>query len=98
MPEDVGVEDMEVDQPVASGSDEDGERFRQKVENAERSFLGFADRRLFLQRVNRSVLQQMCQNRGLSNLGTKAELYANLEAWVNSPSPTARPCLMLVTA
>lgn len=73
---------MEVDQPVASGSNENGERFRQKMENAEKSFLEFVDRRLLLQRVNRPVLQQMCQNRGLADIGTKAELYTRLATWV----------------
>lgn len=91
LPEDADAEEMEVDQPIASGSNDNGERFHQKMEDAERSFLGFMDRRPFLRRVNRPVLQQMCQNRGLSDTGTKNDLYTHLENWVSSISPTTRP-------
>ena len=78
---------MEVDQPVAPGPDLHGERFRQRVESAERYFLEFTGRQIFLQRANRPVLQQMCQNRGLDDTGTKRELYLRLVAWVNSATP-----------
>lgn len=86
---------MEVDQPIASGSNENEQRILQRVERAERAFLKFPDQWLFLQRVTRQTLQRMCQNRGLSDIGHKIDLYAHLEAWVNLVHPTTRSQLTI---
>ena len=88
LPQYADVEDMDVDQPDASGSNGDGERFRFKVNLAEKDFLEFMTSRFFLRRVNLPVLQEMCHNRGLDDTGSKMELYQRLENWVSS---THRP-------
>jgi len=93
LPDSVYVEDMEIDEPVASGSNENQERFRQRVANAEKSFLEFAEHKSFLRKVNLEILRKMCQDRNLAfaNRDKKAELYSLLTDWVNSAPNCMRP-------
>jgi len=76
---------MEIDEPIASGSNETQERFGQRVTNAEQSFLKFADHKPFLRKVNLEILRKMCRDRGLTftNKEKKAELYSLLTVWVS---------------
>ena len=74
---------MEIDEPVASGSADNGDALRQKVAIAERALLKSSNDKALARRANKSVLQKLCQDRNLDDRGHKIELASRLIDWVS---------------
>lgn len=74
---------MEVDQPVASGSNSNDDGLPQKVATAERALLEVRDGRALSRRARKCALRVLCEDRGLSEAGDKIQLASRLINWVS---------------
>lgn len=74
---------MEVDRPIASGSNDSDDDLRRKVEIAERALLNVQDDKALVQRAKKCVLRVLCKERGLSDTGDKIHLASRLIDWVS---------------
>ena len=80
---------MEVDQPIASGSNSTDDDLRQRVEAAERALLEVRDDKALGRRAKKHVLQVLCRERGLEETGDRIHLASRLINWVSGiPSTT----------
>lgn len=68
--------------PEGHGSDDTGVTSQQKYIWAVKVFEEYREGRSFVDRVNRSVLSRMCEDRGLSTEGLKLDLFSRLNTWV----------------
>jgi hypothetical protein len=75
---------MEVDQPIASGSNSDDDVLRQEVEAAERALLEVQDDKALVRRAKKCALRVLCKEKGLSETGDKILLASRLMSWVSS--------------
>lgn len=83
------IEEMEVDQPIASGSNSIDDNLRQKVEAAERALLEVRDDKALGRRAKKCALRVLCKERGLAETGDKIHLASRLINWVSGiPSTT----------
>jgi len=75
---------MEVDRPVASGSNDNDNGLRQEVPTAERALLEVRDDKALSRRTKKSALRVLCRDRGLSETGDKIHLASRLISWVST--------------
>ena len=75
---------MDIDQPVASGSNGNDDGLHQSVETAERALLEVHDDKALSRRAKKCTLQVLCKDRGLSETGDKIHLASRLINWVSA--------------
>jgi hypothetical protein len=80
------IEDVEMDQVIASGSADNAQDFHQKVAIAEKALLESDNNRNLARRTKKDVLQALCQDRRLDDKGEKIELASRLIDWVGPVS------------
>ena len=79
------TEDVDMDQPIASGSADSENEFERRLAIAEKALLESSDDRGLARRTRKDALQVLCRNRRLDDKGDKIELASRLINWVGCP-------------